>query len=812
MIHHYLKIAFRNLFRQKFYSLINIFGLGIGLACTVLIGLYLDFEFSFDSMHPDVDRTYRVNQTNIWYPEQGAMSSTGLPLAKVLADDFVEIESSMRINTPYSFTIRYEDELGIIKAFNEDDFLAADSNFFDFFNIKLKEGNPRTALKGLNKVVISNKIAEKLFGDQPGLGKIILMGDDRIPIEVTGVTEPQPENIHFDFDYLISIYTNPNVKQFEWSWIWTQAVTYIKVREGTDVSALEAKMSKVTDLHVAPSFKRFGIDFNEFIKGNEWNFYLQPVRDIHLYSAGAGNRIGPVGDITYMYIFSIIGIFILIIAVINFINLSTARASTREREIGVKKVMGSTRKSLVFQFLNESLLITFMGAIAGLAIMELIRLISIQYIGVSLPFSLWEEPYYLLLLPAIIFIVGILAGLYPAIYLTSRKPVSMLKSKSGGTRKSSLRNLLVVVQFTISIALIASTLIVYKQLKFFSTTDLGYNQNNVLVINNAYKLGTHLTSVREEIESYNSVMSASITMASPGRIGFEDIFSREGWDEKVPMSMLKCDEDYLEMMQLKMISGRWFEQERGSDRNSVVINEAAARLFGWDPGEALHQKIIYTGDDLKGSQVIGVVGDFHFQTLKAEISPLVIYNDKSDVWGDSRVILVRYKPENMNYLVEQLSTIWKDFLPDSPFEFSYLEEELSKDYQFEQQLGGLFGLFTGLSIIVALIGLLGLVAYSTDQRKKEIGIRKVLGASVSKILVLINGNFLKLILIGFIAATPLSWWAMQEWLNTFPYRIEITLWIFLVAGSGAALLSLICIGYLSLRAASLNPAEVLKEE
>ncbi|HEX9651283.1 MAG TPA: ABC transporter permease [Cyclobacteriaceae bacterium] len=813
MIHHYLKIAFRNLVRQRFYTLINIFGLALGLACTVLIGHYIHYELSYDTIHPDVERLYRVNQTNIWYPEQGAMSSTGLPLAKILADDFPEVESSLRINTPYRFTVRYDDSFGNIKAFNEDDFLASDSNFFEFFEFKLKEGDPATALKGLNKVVISDEASARLFGEEPGLGKIILMGEDRIPLEVTGVTESQPENIHFDFDYLISIYTNPNIKRFEWSWIWTQAVTYIKLKEDANPEDLEGKMESLVDLHVAPSFKRFGIDFSEFIKGGSWNFYLQPVTRIHLYSAVEGNRIGNTGDIKYIYIFGLVGIFILMIAVINFINLATARAGIRAKEIGIKKVMGSQKRNLIMQFLSESMLVTFISLGVGLAVMEIIRILLNKYLLIPMLFSIWENPVLLLIMPLFAIIIGILAGLYPAFYITRLAPGEILKGRiTRGVAKSNLRNLLVVVQFTISIILIAATLIVSQQVNFFLNSDLGFEKENILLINNSERLGGQLQSYVDQLDSETAIKGAAISMLRPGRGGFEDIYSVEGYEEKYPMSTEKVDANYFSIMNLKFRAGRPFAENSISDRNSVIINESTARLFNWTPEEALSHRLNDLGDELEAVPIIGVVKDFHFQPLQNKIGPLLIFHENGAMWGDMRVVIVKYDTKMESQLVNLLQSKWHQILPDTPFEYEFLDQTLAEQYDFEKQLGGLFSFFTTLSIVIAIIGLIGLVAFASEQRRREIGIRKVLGAPVLRILVMLNSHHLKLIVLSLIFAVPVAWYAMDNWLSGFPYKIEISPWVFLLAGGSVAFLSLLCVSYLSIRAASLNPAEVLKEE
>jgi ABC-type transport system, involved in lipoprotein release, permease component len=399
-------------------------------------------------MHPDVDRMYRLNQTNIWDPAGGVFGSNGPAVAFALKEDFAEIEEILRINTPYGKLIRYEQPNGNVLAFNEENILAADSNFFSFFDFKLKEGSTNTALYGKDKVVLSDEAAQRLFGNEPALGKIILLGDDRIPVEVTGVTATQPDNIHFHFDYLLSMYTNRNIKQFEWSWVWTQVVTYIKLRPDADPVAFNEKLKTFADRHAPAALKKIGIDYDEFIKDkNGWIFSIQPVRDIYLHSARIGNRIGPVGDIKYVYILGIVSIFILLIAVVNFVNLSTARGATRAKEVGVKKTLGLRRNSLMTQFQVEHILISVVSLLFGIAVMELLRRILQPLVGITIQIE-WSAPYllFLMLLPIVI---GFLAGLYPSFYLTRFNPSQVLKGKiASGFKSSGLRNGLVVFQFT----------------------------------------------------------------------------------------------------------------------------------------------------------------------------------------------------------------------------------------------------------------------------------------------------------------------------------------------------------------------------
>jgi putative ABC transport system permease protein len=813
MLKSFFTIALRSIFRDSYFSLINVFGLAVGLASCLLIFSYIKQQLSYDQMHPDVERMYRVNQTAIWNPQGGVMSSTGLPLAQTLVDDYEEVEASTRINTPFGQLVRYDDG-SEVRAFYEESILAADSNFFSFFAFKLREGDPQTALKGMNKVVLSPEAAKRLFDDEPTLGKTVLIGDDRIPAQVTGVTEKQPDNIHFHFDYLMSIYTNPAIKEFEWSWIWTQVVTYIKVKPGTNSTALEIKFEELASRHVAPTFARFGINYEDFIKEKDgWNFYLQPVEKIHLYSRDEGNRVGVVSDIRYVYIFSAVGLFVVLLAVINFINLTTARATKRAKEVGVKKVLGAYRSSMIVQFQMESILLTLFATVVSLGLTELLRIAISQGLSVQMPaLAVWGADIFWFL-PALILGVGILAGAYPAFYLTALQPAKVLKGKLfTGQRRSGLRNVLVVLQFVISVGFIASTIIVYQQLDYFKRSDLGFSSENVLVINHAEKLGEHIEAFRNEAANIPGVMKAAIAMDVPGRGGLEDIFMKEGGTEKLPVSMMLMDEYLIETLGMEIVAGKAYEEGAAADAGKVLINETTARLFGWTPDEAVGKRIVYMGDAMGPKDVKGVVRDFHFESLKTNIAPVIFYHVDSPTWNSNRVVALKISGESVGRLLNDLKSTWSGLIRDAPFEYSFLREEWIRKYQQEERLGGLFTLFTCLSILIAMIGMVGLVTYSAEQRKKEIGIRKSLGATTRQMVLLLNGNFTKLILVSIVLAVPISWYAMYRWLEQFPYKITIGINVFVLAGAAILIITWITVSYQSVRAALTNPSEVLKEE
>jgi putative ABC transport system permease protein len=813
MFRNYFKITIRNISRSKGYSFINIFGLSLGIACCLLTANYVVFEFSFDNFHPNVDRTYRIDQTLIWDPDGGTFGSTGLPLASLMARDYPEVEEATRINTPGDFVIRRTDESGHALSFNEDYIFAVDSNFFNFFGFPLKEGDPRTALTGINKVVISSEIAQKFFGNEPALGKILLLGDEKKPIEVSGVAEPLPANTHLKFKYLLSMHTNPAIKKFEWSWIWTQVVTYVRLRPGADPVALENKMTRIGDLTIKPSFQRLGINYDDFMQGKgAWEFFLMPVQDIHLKSRD--NRLGSVGDIRYPYAFGVIGFFVLTIACINFVNLSTARGTKRAREVGVKKALGALRSSLIVQFQAESIFLATISLILSIPLLEGLRLLFVFILNDDMPFTLWNNPTFLIALPALAIIIGIIAGLYPSFYLTSFEAVQVLKGKlSTKSGNAPLRNSLVVIQFAISITLLIGTVLVFQQMKFIRAANLGFDKTNTLVINYAERLGEHIEGFRNEVGTLPGISSASIAMDVPRGRTYEDIYSAEGTTIKLPVGAVKIDDHYFNAMGFQLVSGRVFDVEHNAvDKHAFMMNETAAKLFGWTPEEALGKVIIAPGDDRVNHQVIGVVKDFHFESMRSKINPVFFDHIQSDTWGDMRVVAIKYKTNDLPELIRSVERKWNAAVEQTTMDFSFLEDDIAREYGEDRRLGDIFGIFSALSIIIALIGLIGLVAYSTEVRKKEIGIRKVLGASSSTIVVMMNSHYVKLIALGILISMPMAWYAMNYWLETFEFKIPINPLVFILSGLAVMMASLLSVAYLSLRAASVNPASVLKEE
>jgi len=811
MIKLHFLTALRNMRRNRAYSFINIFGLALGLAACLVVFAHSRFEQSYDRDHPNVDRLYRVNQTAIWSPEGGIMGSTPPPVAELLKKEFAGIEDATRINTPPVDVVRYEGPTGEIRAFNESEILAADSNFFEFFEVPLIEGSTTTALRGPNKVVLSADAAERYFGTTSCLDEVLLFGEDRRSVIVSGVAAPQPKNRHFSFDFLWSMPTNPGVEQFDWSYIWTQMVTYVRLTPESSVADLENRFRALADVHVKPSFSRLGMDFEEFAadKGG-WNFFLQPVTQIHLHSSEYGNRIGPVGDGQVIRLLRYVAFLILIIAILNFINISTARASTRSKEIGVKKTIGAGSNSLLGQFLVESITVVMLASVLAIPLVYQLAIGIKAITEIEIPVATLLRPEFVpmyLLLPLVL---GLVAGIYPALQFSRVKPNRVFSGLGGHSMsKSNFRNVLVVIQFTIAIALMSGALLLHRQMNFMLDKDLGFDGDRVLVVNNAAQLGSKLQSFRDEIAQLPGVEQVALGMDIPGRGSWEDIYQREGSEKKVSISQYKVDDAFVPTLGLEIVKGRNFDRTRPADLNAIIINETTEESFGWEDG-AIGKKIIYPGFPHE-LMVIGVMKDFHFQSLRQPIGPKMFFHIDSEMWGDQRLACIKFRSGDQQAVLSEVKKLWERISNNSPFSHSFFDEELQVQYEGEQQTADLLSIFTGFSIFLAVLGLVGLLAFSAQQRRREIGIRKVLGASIWQVYLMLNRQYVLLFVVALFLAVPLAWRSMSGWLATFAYHTEIRPSLFLLAGAVVITISIISVSYLSVRAASVNLAEELKE-
>ncbi len=816
MFKNYLKIALRNLVKHKVYSIINISGLALGLACSVLILLWVSDELSYDSSFKDADQIYRINWDFKWNENEGVGPGTPPPLAAAVKNEIPGVAATTRIYPVSQMTVRYED-----KSFNENKIFSADSNFFNFFNYKFLEGNSGSALLKPNSIVLTKSAARKYFGEKSAIGEIISIGREKQSFnktyhnlfEVTGVIENPPSNSHIQFDMLTSISSHPEVEFFDWSWVWMQVVTYAKLDKNVLPNAVESKIPAIVKKYAPTAFARIGFSYEDLIKsGGKWDFVLQPMRDIYLKSGETGNRLGPTGDIKYIYLFSIIAVFVLTLACINFMNLSTAYSSGRTKEISIRKVLGSGKKMLIVQFLTESFMFSFLSMVLALFIVEVTLPAFNNLADKSLQFDFFKSlPLFLSLILLTLF-VGFIAGSYPAFYLASFKPIEVLKKKfNSGRGNLKFRNILVVFQFATTIVLIVCTLLVYKQMSFVSKADLGFNKGEVVVINNENNLlGDGAEAFVEKLKNNSFVINAAVTTSVPPNYGFQDYYKVEGkGNEQFDLVSYMVDENFIKTMGIKLVEGRGFSKDFLTDSEGVILNESAVKQFGLN--DPIGKTINYPS---KGDyKIIGVIKDFNFASLHSSITPFALFHTSSKSYQiPQSFVVVRVPLNNFQQSIDIIHKEWKAFTPNSPFEYKFLDEGFEQAYLSDQRLGKIFFVFSFLTIFIACIGLFGLVSFSSKQRTKEIGVRKVLGASVYSIVRLLIKNFVVLVLAANIIAVPIAYYLMNKWLQDFAYRIEIGWWIFAISGGIALLIALLTVSFQAIKAATANPVESLRYE
>jgi putative ABC transport system permease protein len=812
MFQSYFTIAFRNLKKQRFYTLINVAGLAVGVASCLIIVLFVINELSYDKQYSDHERLYRVHSEIKFGDNHLVMAVTPAPLADQLRKDFPEVESASRFwNRNGSIFKRGEE------SFKEPATVYADSSVFRIFDVSFVSGDPRTALTEPNTMVISRKAAEKYFPNENALGQTLLTNDGN-SWKITGVTENMPSRSHLYFDFMLSLVTTAYNK--DEAWLSNNFHTYIKLAKGADPKALEAKFPKMIDSHAGPQARQaLGPDFTmeKFrASGNKIEYTLMPITDIHLHSDRMA-EIGANSDISYVYIFGTIAIFILLIACINFMNLSTARSANRAKEVGIRKVMGSFRTHLVRQFLTESVLLSVISFVIAVAIAWLVTPMfnSLAQKELSIPFgslSFW------LVLVACALLTGILAGLYPSFFLSAFKPVAVLKGNVAlGTKSGIVRGALVVFQFWISIVLVVGTIAVNRQLNYIQTKKIGFNKDQVIVIKDAYALKDQLQSFKNEVEKDTHIISGTISGFLPvsGTSRSDQTYWPAGkspTDENmVSIQTWDVDYDYVKTLGMNIKEGRDFSKDFPSDSTAVIINESSLKNFGYldDP---IGKKISTFNDngqpsDLFTATIIGVVEDFHFESLRQNIGPVALF-----IHPNPSLVSFRFEAKNTQEVIQMIEDEWKKFGPGLPFDYSFLDESFGNMYSAEQRLGDLVTVFAVLAIIIACLGLFALTAFTAEQRTKEIGIRKVLGASVSGIVVLLSKEFGKLILIAFILATPVAWYGIDKWLESYTYRTEIGVLVYVLAGLAAFLIAWLTMSFQSIRAALANPIKALRSE
>ncbi|MEO5783155.1 MAG: ABC transporter permease [Ginsengibacter sp.] len=823
MFKNYFKIGFRNIARNKVSSIINIAGLAIGITCVMFILFYVQDELRYDKFFKQSDRIYQVNIEGNFGGQEYLSGTTPPPAGAALKNTFPEIETYTRFFNASDEVVRSEENKQVENYFAERNVHGVDSNFLQVFNYKFLRGDVATCLLQPNSVVVTEQTAKKYFGNSNPLGKVLLFDDDRKPFTVTAVLQNLPSQSSLQFDMLRPISSYPAVKRFSWSWVWTQMATYVRLRDNVSNNAmaiqkLESKFPAMIKTQAANAFKRIGQPLDEFEKkGGKYIFHLQPLTAIHLHSAGVDTNLTTISDIKYVYIFSVIACFIIILACVNFMNLSTAQSAKRAKEVGIRKVLGSVKAQLIKQFFTEAFIYTLIATvIALLLVLVLIKPFN-QLSGKDLSFDLLFSNNNLFYLLALIIITGLLAGSYPSFYLTSFKPVEVLKGKLLKTNPGNhfLRNGLVIFQFTISTALIVCTIIMFQQLQYTRSKNMGLNKDNVIVLANSNRLGTAEETFRQQVLNMPGVKNTSITTSVPTKYLFTDGYvpvpnNNEELAKDVSLTSYIVDYDFVPTLQLQLLKGRNFEKDF-SDSASVIVNEETVKQVGWK--EPVGQYLEYPGGNDHKFKVIGVVKDFNVQSLHNAIIPFALFHSSSKTYDiGTSYMVARVEPGETNNVLKQLESKWKSFAPATPFDYSFLDEEFNALYQSDKRMGSVFGLFTMLSIFVACLGLFGLATYTAERRTKEIGIRKVLGASVQGVVGLLSKDFLKLVFIAAIIAFPLAWWAMNKWLEDFVYRINISWEVFLAAGIAVLLIALITVSFKAIKAAIANPVKSLRTE
>lgn len=799
MIKNYLKVALRNLRKHKGYAFINILGLAVGIAASVLIFLYISNEMSFDRFHEKAGRTFRI--TADWSNKgDSRIHQLGTPfiLAQTIRDKYPQVEAITQLSGPLGDVIlRYQNI-----AFKETDVFCAEPSFFKVFSFPLVKGDPGTSLKEPNMLVLTRTLAQKYFRDEEPLGKTIEMQalGQKGFFKVTGVMENIPQNSHFRFDMLISmktIYPEPSME-----WDWNNYTTYLTLQEGMTQKLMEEKLVEIDKVH-----------FDGGRPHIPWIWTLEPITQIHLHSdLATGNQ--PNGSMAYVRLFSIVAVLVLLIAGINFVNLATARSARRAKEVGLRKVVGSLRRHLIQQFLGESILMSLIALVIAVILIQIALPFYQNLTGRVLSPSYFGNPFVIPGLLILALVIGLLAGLYPALFLSSFKLTDVLKGSSlagRGRGALSLRNGLVVFQFAMSVLLIIGSLVIYQQLEYIKNQRLGFDKEHVMVIHNAGTLGEQLDSYIQRLKQRSDVIGVTAVRSIPGRGTPNWGIGVEGIEQQRPLNMnfLTCDQDFAETLNIKMIEGRFMSSEFPSDKDAVVINQKAAEYFGISEPVGKKLRIWWTKKNLT---IIGIIDNFHFESLHRDVRPMGYLLPEAIGSTQKPFLLVKISATETFSVLTEIRKTWEAMSAGLPFEFSFLDEKVNSLYQNDNRAGRIVTLFSGLAIFVSCLGLFGLAAYLADQRTKEIGVRKILGAPLSNILWMLTRQFVKWVVIATLIAWPLGYWLMNRWLHGFAFRTSLSLWIFLVSGLAALIIAALTVSSQVIKAALTNPAESLKYE
>ncbi len=810
MFKSFIKVAIRNILRQKAYALINVLGLAIGIACSILITLFIVHERSYDRFHENADRIVRL-----WLNGQLAGSKisgaySAVPTGPAFLEEIPEVVNYCRIEPWTNILVRQGD-----RTFLEDDFYWADSGFFEIFSFPLLKGDPSKVLTEPHSMVISEKMANKYFGRDDPLGRVLELFNDSVEFRITGVMKNIPDNSHLFCDFVVAFRSHGRANSTQWTS--NNVYTYLLLEDEIPTAVLNDKFDPVMRKYVGPEIKQFiGISMEDWeASGNYYRIQAQPLSDIH-FNTDIEHGLKPSSDKKYVYIFSLIALFIILIACINFMNLSTARSAGRAREVGLRKVMGSGKGQLVRQFIAESFIMVAVALVLALLLVELTLPVFQNLTQVSLRVDYLGNWYTVPVLLGFAVVVGLLAGSYPAFFLASFSPVAVMAGRlEGGTRKSGLRSILVVVQFTISIFIILGTIVISKQLHYLLNKELGFYKNQLVVIERFSTIGRErVETFKQEISKIPGVLSSASSTMVPGRSNNYNAHMMEGrpQDQTFLLEVNYADYDYSETYGLCIEEGRFLNRQFASDSQNIVVNRAAVRNFGMqEPLKDVFLQPVDANGNLVRLSVVGVMNDFHNASLHTEIRPYLLRIRPSE-WGWIPYLTVRLEPMNMQGTLKQIENVWKEFTNDQPFEYFFLDDDFASRYDQEKRTRIIFLVFSILAIFVASLGLLGLTAFTTEQRTWEIGIRKAMGADALRVVHLISRETVILIGISTLLAWPVAYYFFRKWLIDFPYRIELGVAPFLLSFAFALVIALITISFQTVTAALKNPADALRYE
>jgi putative ABC transport system permease protein len=816
MLRNYLKIAWRNLMKNKTFSFINIFGLAIGLTCCMLITLYIHNELSYDSYHKNISRLYQVGTTFVKNGKEEHMANTPTPLVRTMQQEFPEIQEGARLLGLFAedkTLIQYTPREGSLRSFYETKGYLADSNFFKLLTYNFIEGNAATALNQPNTIVLSEEIARKLFGKEEAVNKVVRISSSTngdFDYKVTGVFRPGALPSHIDGRFFLSMrggdmetYMRARENDLASN---NMFFSYLLLAPGADPKKLESKFPAFVDKYAGKDLKAMGFYKKQF---------LTAVKDIHLRSKTTRN-VTPSGSMTYLYILGSIALFTLLIACINFMNLSTARSSKRSAEVGVRKVLGAEKQALIRQFLGESLLMALIAFAFALIITQLLLPLFSQVAGKEFTFSFGEQAVLLGVFFVLAVITGLLAGSYPAFYLSSFKPVKVLKGRfTNSLAAVSLRKGLVVFQFFISVVLIIASVVIYNQMQYLRSTDLGFSKDQQIIIpmRSATAKNT-FTALENELARSSNIVSTGGSLYYPGIFNPSDMpLYKDGasMNESKRVYMNWVDDSYLQTLDIKPVKGRFFSKEYPSDTSfRIVLNETCVKQLGFASAEDALGKFAVV--DWQGEtyryEIIGIAKDFHFQDLHLPIEPYGFQLNNVQQFN----YMVAHAKGDMKSALKTIETAWRKLNPNEPFDYSFLDQDFQKNYAAENRLASIVSYFTIIAILISCLGLFGLAAFSAEQRTKEIGVRKVLGATIPNIIGLLSKDFLKLVAISVVIASPVAWYVMNKWLQDFAYRVNISWTVFVITTVSALCIALLTIGFQAMRAALSNPVKSLRTE